>query len=109
MRKGFSALLIIMLLSALTIRMQMKFMDVESFLNRISKTDINHDYDNDGKTENTKQCDKITKVIKINVISTFSLKEFIQVEVNYLDIDFLPPQQFISSSHPLELMRPPIA
>lgn len=87
----------------------MKFMDVESFLNRISKTDTNHDYDNDGKTENTKQCDKITKVIKINVLSTFSLKEFIQVEVSYLDLNFLPPQQFISSSHPLELIRPPIA
>lgn len=109
MRKGFSALLIIMLLSALTIRVQMRFMDIESHLNRISKTDINHDYDNDGKTENTKQCDKLTKAIKINMTSTFSLKEIIQIEVKYLDIDFLPPEQFISSSHPLELIRPPIA
>ena len=109
MRKGFSVLLIMLILSALTIRVQMRFMDIESYLNRFSQTDINHDYDNDGKTENTKQCGKLTKAIKVNITATYSLIELIQFEVKYLDIDFLPPEQLISSSHPLKLIKPPIA
>lgn len=108
MRRFSFVLFLILMISNLTLRVQLHFSDTESFLNRISKTDKNHDYDKDGKTETTKQSGNIA-----HLGSVVLFKEEFKSPVHFIpsyfsEVVFLDPKLAFSTPYVLALIRPPI-